>query len=128
MRVEGLKEGGRPPGRGGGPWTRAPSRLPPAVQNTLHNLEYKTSSQPPFTTKTIFTTARLPVCPLRSVRVWDLRLIDSCITQLKAQGPSRTCNESKEVWGCLGGNDAVEQQERGRGLQLACWRRLWRVY
>jgi len=26
-----------------------------------------------------------------------LRLIDSCITQLKAQGPARTCNESKEV-------------------------------
>ena len=25
-----------------------------------------------------------------------MRLIDSCITQLKAQGPSRTCNESKE--------------------------------
>ena len=25
-----------------------------------------------------------------------LRLIDSCITQCKAQGPSRTCNESKE--------------------------------
>ena len=25
-----------------------------------------------------------------------LRLIDSCITQLKAQGPSRTCYESKE--------------------------------
>ena len=25
-----------------------------------------------------------------------LRLIDICITQLKAQGPSRTCNESKE--------------------------------
>ena len=25
-----------------------------------------------------------------------LRLIDCCITQLKAQGPSRTCNESKE--------------------------------
>jgi len=24
-----------------------------------------------------------------------LRRIDSCITQLKAQGPSRTCNESK---------------------------------
>ena len=24
-----------------------------------------------------------------------LRLIDSCITQLKAQGPSRTCTESK---------------------------------
>ena len=25
-----------------------------------------------------------------------LRLIDSCINQLEAQGPSRTCNESKE--------------------------------
>jgi len=25
-----------------------------------------------------------------------LRLIDSCFSQLKAQGPSRTCNESKE--------------------------------
>ena len=25
-----------------------------------------------------------------------LRLTDFCITQLKAQGPSRTCNESKE--------------------------------
>ena len=25
-----------------------------------------------------------------------LRLIDSCITQLKAQGPSRTCGENKE--------------------------------
>jgi len=25
-----------------------------------------------------------------------LRLIDSCITQIKAQGPCRACNESKE--------------------------------
>ena len=25
-----------------------------------------------------------------------LRLVDSCITQLKAQGPSRVCNEIKE--------------------------------
>jgi len=25
-----------------------------------------------------------------------LKLIDSCITQLKAQGPARNCNESKE--------------------------------
>ena len=36
-----------------------------------------------------------------------VRLIDSCITQLKAQGPSRTCNESKEeaeegpLWGAV---------------------------
>ena len=31
-----------------------------------------------------------------------VRLIDSCITQLKAQGPSKACNESKEeeeAWG-----------------------------
>jgi len=28
-----------------------------------------------------------------------LRLIGSCVTQLKAQGPSRTCNESKEEEG-----------------------------
>ena len=28
-----------------------------------------------------------------------LRLIDFCITQLKAQGPSRTCTESKEEEG-----------------------------
>jgi len=34
-----------------------------------------------------------------------LRLIDSCITQLKAQGPSRTCNESKEE----------EEEEEGGG-------------
>jgi len=27
-----------------------------------------------------------------------LRLIDSCITQLKAQGPSRTCNESNNTF------------------------------
>jgi len=34
-----------------------------------------------------------------------LRLIDSCITQLKAQGPSMTCNESKE-----------EEEEEEEGL------------
>ena len=46
-----------------------------------------------------------------------LRLIDSCITQLKAQGPSRTCNESKKeeeevgvsVWGVVERSRAVEQ-------------------
>ena len=31
-----------------------------------------------------------------------LRRIDSCITQLKAEGPSRTCNESKEEAGHAG--------------------------
>ena len=33
---------------------------------------------------------------LRSKAGSYLRRIDSCITQLKAQGPSRTCKESKE--------------------------------
>ena len=45
------------------------------------------------------------------------RLIDSCITQLKAQGPSRTCNESKE-----------EEEADHRGLLLCrpvvVWHRL----
>ena len=44
--------------------------------------------------------ARVPNLPCKCVVVTEagsyLRLIDSCITQLKAQGPSRTCNESKE--------------------------------
>ena len=34
-----------------------------------------------------------------------LRLIDSCITHLKAQGPSRTCNESKE--------EEAEEEDKG---------------
>jgi len=41
-----------------------------------------------------------------------LRLIDSCIAQLKAQGPSRTCNESKEDVSPGGG-------AAGNGLALA---------
>ena len=40
-----------------------------------------------------------------------LRLRDSCITQLTAQGPSRTCNESKE------------EEEGGReGADRPAWR------
>ena len=41
-----------------------------------------------------------------------LRLIDSCISQLKAQGPSRTCNESKE-----------EEEEVKVGGRMRCPRR-----
>ena len=44
--------------------------------------------------------ARVPALENRCVVVTEagsyLRLIDICITQLKAQGHSRTCNESKE--------------------------------
>ena len=39
-----------------------------------------------------------------------MRLIDSCITQLEAQGPSRTCNESKE-----------EEEEHSKTLQVAAF-------
>jgi len=41
-----------------------------------------------------------------------LRLIDSCITQLKAQGPSRTCNESKE-------EEEEEEEVTGFEVQVA---------
>ena len=51
-----------------------------------------------------------------------LRLIDSCITQLKAQGPSGTCNESKEEapdLGVTGGGEDVEGVDvRGRALEV----------
>ena len=41
-----------------------------------------------------------------------LRLIDFCITQLKAHGPSRTCNESKEEEGQV--RSATPERERER--------------
>ena len=48
-----------------------------------------------------------------------LRLIDSCITQLKAQGPSRTCNESKEEEVLLtpcAARQAVQRSKRPRAI------------
>ena len=42
-----------------------------------------------------------------------LRLIDSCITQLKAQGPSRTCNKSEE--------EEEEERTISLGLTLVAW-------
>ena len=46
----------------------------------------------PASTRLNLRTTTLQQCAV----VPYLRLIDSCITQLEAQGPSRTCNESKE--------------------------------
>jgi len=40
--------------------------------------------------------ASVPGCKVAPAAGSYLRLIDSYITQLKAQGPSRTCGESKE--------------------------------
>jgi len=45
-----------------------------------------------------------------------LRLIDSCITQLKAHGPSRTCNESQEE---VRGRDLPLGRARSRLLALS---------
>jgi len=49
----------------------------------------------------------------------EIRLIDSCITQLEAQGPSRTCNKSKEEETKQRNNgvlSAVVQERRWLGL------------
>ena len=48
-----------------------------------------------------------------------LRLIDFCITQLKAQGPSRTCNESQE--------EEEEEEARGHAGETRQAERLVRV-
>ena len=61
-----------------------------SLQATLHPAFYSLHPTPytlhptPYTLRPQFPTGN------------PSRLIDSCITQLKAQGPSRTCNESKE--------------------------------
>jgi len=49
-----------------------------------------------------------------------LRLTDSCTTQFKAQGPSRTCNESKEE-AEVAGHAHLRADERGtiRQMRLA---------
>ena len=65
-----------------------------------------------------------------------LRLIDSCSTHFKAQGPSRTCNESKKetrasykhgtahsamlVWGVRNGIWDFGFEDWGRGLRVWC--------
>ena len=64
------------------------------------------------------TTSR----PLCSVLGSYLRLVDSCITQRKAQGPSRTCNASKEeehtnpnVCVCVCERESEREREKGGG-------------
>jgi len=63
-------------------------RLPLHPQTHLHHAAHMTPRPPAPLTR----TRRASRCSVPSY----LRLIDSCLTQLKAQGPSRTCNESKE--------------------------------
>ena len=63
-------------------------------------------------------------CPRESLCVVTeegscLRLIDFCITQLRAQGPSRTCNESKEEE-----EECVREREVER---QTCVRERWKV-
>ena len=54
--------------------------------------------------------------PLQEVTHALVRLIDSCITQLKAQGPSRTCNEGKEEE--LGGAGMADEMDGWMGVRV----------
>jgi len=54
-----------------------------------------------------------------------LRLIDSCITQLKAQGPSRTCNESKEEEEEATEEEHLHLQEEG---VVRCPANMWHIH
>jgi len=76
-------------------------------------------SSSPFATPARQRMARRPDLEAGSY----LRLIDSCITQLKAQGPARTCNESKEDlegsvgvvsdFGCWSGTGLQDGRQEG---------------
>ena len=63
-------------------------------------LKYEPASEPlHISVKKLFSESGGPCLTIfmrASFRISYLRLIDPCITQLKAQGPARTCNESKE--------------------------------
>ena len=61
---------------------------------------------------------KIKLSPLRAIAVGGsyLRLIDFCITELKAQGPSRTCDESKE--------EEEEVGERDGGSEAGSYLRL----
>jgi len=52
-----------------------------------------------------------------------VRPIDSCITQLKAQGPSRTCNESKEKEeeALQKGDGATQREHKGDAAVEQIW-------
>ena len=50
-----------------------------------------------------------------------LRLIDSCSTQLKAQGPFRSCNESKEEEDLGGGPSGRGRPGALRGRERQCF-------
>ena len=53
-----------------------------------------------------------------------LRLIDSCITQLTAQGPSGTCNQSKQEEEEVPSSEfAFQNRQRGTDLELSTVRR-----
>ena len=49
------------------------------------------------------------------------RLIDSCITQLKVQGPSRTCNESREEEEDYESRLTTEPLRQSFGCTCAIW-------
>ena len=50
-------------------------------------------------------------------QIWHLRLIDSCIAQLQAQGPCRTCNESTEEGEEEGTGGETDDEVRVEGCE-----------
>ena len=58
------------------------------------NSIFQLANRPPNSSR-LTASGLVAPCPLTETGSY-IRLIDSCIPQLKAQGPSRTCNESKE--------------------------------
>ena len=101
-RVKGLElwdETGRCHGCG----ASAGGRFRPRGWRTSQPLAPPAAPPPPCTR----INTRLTRCVVVTEAGSYLRLIDFCIPQLKAQGPSRTCNESKEE----------EEEELSRGFQ-----------
>ena len=114
-RIGHIPGGRRPLLREGGPISyqpRSSASFPQREKGNIHGREHKpwtghthrcpTRPQPPQAPQLpsrlprllLPTPARHPCSHLEAGSY--LRLIDFCITQLTAQGPSRTCNESKE--------------------------------
>ena len=78
------------------------STLPPLHVRPYppHHLTLPSTESPNHLHRITFTKSPAHMCCGTEAGSY-LRLIDSCIIQLKAQGPCRTCNESKEEVGIL---------------------------
>ena len=72
-------------------------RLSRTQQHTICRARFSSLERVGFGDRSIYSRGtKQELLGTRTEAGWYLRLIDSCITQLEAQGPCRTCNESKE--------------------------------